>query len=81
MCLIYVANNIEDSAYEKMRNMFIEIDKKKSGYINFDDFKEYFMEHEHLNSDEKILEINPDLIITQGLCEVWSISKNKIFKF
>ena len=28
--------------------------------------------------NEKILEINPDLIITQGLCEVCSISKNKI---
>jgi len=28
--------------------------------------------------NEKILEINPDLIITQGLCEVCSISKDKI---
>ena len=51
MTLIYVANNIEESAYEKLRNMFIEIDKSKTGYINFDEFKQYFIEQEHLNSD------------------------------
>ena len=28
--------------------------------------------------NKKLLEINPDLIITQGLCEVCSISENQV---
>ena len=57
MTLIYIANNVDDKAYEQVRDMFLEIDVNKNGYINSNDFKQYFKEHMESKANQEMLEI------------------------
>ena len=35
MVMVYLANEISDTCYEKLRKIFIEIDTDMNGYIDF----------------------------------------------
>lgn len=40
--MVFLANNLDDSVYNKLRSIFLEIDVNKNGHIMFDELVNYF---------------------------------------